>query len=232
MSKEGDRLATFMRSGSDEVRTVDPLTGGEKGSKRARYDLIPVGPLRRLAEHFGYGATKYADRNWERGYKWSLSYAALMRHLQAFWGGEDIDADSGSEHITAVIWHAMALSEYANRGLGTDDRPHGGKEAVDKAWRQYVDGYFRQDRAHDPLIVGRPTADGLGVATVTDPLGLGRPGASYAVKPCGCPENAWLEGCPQHGVVARYHTLDDLLHLLSGATASPIPAHPCYRIGR
>src|SRR5512146_2965093 len=88
-----------------EVRVVDPNTGGEKGSKLARFDLLPVLPLTELAEHFGRGAKKYADRNWERGYKWSLSFAALMRHAWAFWGGEDIDPETGTPHIIAVAWH-------------------------------------------------------------------------------------------------------------------------------
>lgn len=105
-----------------EVRTVDPLTGGEKGTKLARFDLIPADTLRDLAEHYGRGAEKYADRNWERGYKWSLSYAALLRHLMSWWDGEDTD-DEGFEHIIAAIWHSIALATFAQRGIGTDDRP-------------------------------------------------------------------------------------------------------------
>ncbi len=68
----------------EEVRIVNETTGGEKGQKLARFDLIPIGPLTRLAEHYGKGAAKYADRNWELGYDWSLSYGALMRHLTAW----------------------------------------------------------------------------------------------------------------------------------------------------
>jgi glutamine cyclotransferase len=63
-----------------ETRVVDPLTGGEKGSKIERFDLIPEEMETGLARHYGEGAKKYADRNWEKGYKWGLSYAALRRH--------------------------------------------------------------------------------------------------------------------------------------------------------
>lgn len=73
-----------------EVRTTSS-TGGQKGTKLARFDLIPVGPLRELAEHFGKGAAKYDDNQWRKGYEWSKSYAALQRHLNAFWDGEDYD---------------------------------------------------------------------------------------------------------------------------------------------
>lgn len=73
-----------------EVRTTSS-TGGQKGTKIERFDLIPAGPLAELAAHYGSGAKKYAAHQWRNGYEWSKSYAALMRHLNAFWGGEDYD---------------------------------------------------------------------------------------------------------------------------------------------
>jgi hypothetical protein len=105
----------------NEVRVVDPTTGGEKGSKEERFDLIPNEFERALALHYGKGARKYADRNWERGYKWSLSVAALRRHLSAWLDGESLDAETGSSHLIAVAWHACALFIFELRGLGTDD---------------------------------------------------------------------------------------------------------------
>jgi len=112
-----------------EVRQKS-ATGGEKGQKLARFDLIPAGPLRRLAEHYGYGAFKYEDRNWERGYPWSLNFSALNRHLWAWWGGENVDPDSehGTLHLTAVAWHAFALLEFMETKPEYDDRPNTVKE--------------------------------------------------------------------------------------------------------
>jgi hypothetical protein len=106
-----------------EVRVTDPETGGEKGTKLARFDLIPAGPLLQLAEHYGIGARKYADRNWERGYAWSLSFAALQRHAWAFWNGEDNDPETQSHHMAAVAFHAFALMQFGDTDTGTDDRP-------------------------------------------------------------------------------------------------------------
>jgi len=105
----------------DEWTVVDPDTGGRKGQKLARFDLIPPTALRQLANHFGRGAQKYEDRNWEKGYRYSLSYAAAMRHLNAWWAGEEHDED-GNHHLDAVMFHCMALREFGNRGVGTDDR--------------------------------------------------------------------------------------------------------------
>lgn len=73
-----------------EVRTTSS-TGGQKGTKDERFDLIPTGPLAELARHYGAGAKKYEDHQWRKGYEWSKSYAAIQRHLNAFWGGEDYD---------------------------------------------------------------------------------------------------------------------------------------------
>ena len=104
-----------------ETRVTDSTTGGEKGAKLARFSLVPAEMLWELACHYGRGAAKYADRNWERGYKWSLSYDALMRHLQQWTIGEDADAETGTHHLIAVIWHATAMYIFQLRGLGTDD---------------------------------------------------------------------------------------------------------------
>ena len=105
-----------------EVR-VTSSTGGEKGQKLARYDLLPAGPLRAVAELYGKGSEKYADRNWELGYDWSLSFAALNRHLWLFWQGEDIDPETGLPHLAAVAWHALALMEFSVKHPEFDDRP-------------------------------------------------------------------------------------------------------------
>jgi hypothetical protein len=106
-----------------EVTITDPDTGGMKGQKPARFDLLPWNALREIAEHYGKGAEKYEDRNWERGYDWSLSFAALQRHLTAWWQGEDIDAETGSSHLAAVAFHVLALMTFKETHPEKDNRP-------------------------------------------------------------------------------------------------------------
>lgn len=106
---------------SDEVRTVS-ATGGEKGMKSARFDLVPVGPLTTVARLYAKGAEKYADHNWRHGYEWSKSYAALMRHATQFWSGEDNDAETELPHMASVVFHALALLEFMERHRDYDDR--------------------------------------------------------------------------------------------------------------
>lgn len=107
---------------ADEVRTTS-ATGGQKGVKTARFDLIPKAPLWLLAELYGRGSLKYEPRNWERGYEWSKSFAALNRHLWLFWSGEDTDPETGLPHLASVAWHAFALQEWAETHPEFDDRP-------------------------------------------------------------------------------------------------------------
>lgn len=106
-----------------EIRITNAETGGQKGQKLARFDLLPAGSLLAIAEHFGKGAAKYEDRNWERGYNWSLSFGALQRHLWAWWNGEDIDEETGSSHLAAAGFHVLALLEFLKTHPELDDRP-------------------------------------------------------------------------------------------------------------
>lgn len=127
---DGFGLPTSRKSANREVRITDPNTGGQKGQKMTRADLLPADALLALAEHYGRSSEthggKYPDRNWELGYKWSLSHGALLRHLLLFWNGVDVDHDpevGDFPHIVAVAWHAMALLSFYLRDIGTDDRP-------------------------------------------------------------------------------------------------------------
>ena len=83
-------------------------------------DLIPPTVLWRLGELYGKGAEKYSARNWERGYDWSLSLAALKRHLNLWEQGEIVD-EEGFNHLIAVIWHAFALEQFSDTHPEFDD---------------------------------------------------------------------------------------------------------------
>lgn len=115
-------LARSYARDQSEVVVEDSETGGRKAKKLARFDLLPPDVLWALAEHYGVGANKYEDRNWEKGYAWSLSFQALQRHLWAFWGGEDLDAETGSSHLAAALFHVCALLRFTKTHPSKDDR--------------------------------------------------------------------------------------------------------------
>jgi len=80
-----------------------------------------------------FGATKYAPNRWREGMDWSRVYGALLRHLFAFWGGEELDEETGLPHLHHAGCCLMFLSAYSGAKRGVrysgskydehDDRP-------------------------------------------------------------------------------------------------------------
>lgn len=124
---------------ADGVRIVSE-TGGEKGQKLERFDLIPFDVLTALARLYGKGAAKYSDDNWRRGYSWRLSMGSLLRHFTLWARGQSYDTADGTKggpilkddkgrdihmgehHLVCVIWHCFTLVVFETHELGTDDR--------------------------------------------------------------------------------------------------------------
>lgn len=109
-----------------EVRVTDPTTGGQKGRKdvelMALLRMAPLEFLSDLGRVYDMGARKYDEDNWRRGYAWSLTFNAALRHLAAAISGEWLDPESGLPHVCHVAWHMATLHTFEREGLGTDDR--------------------------------------------------------------------------------------------------------------
>jgi hypothetical protein len=102
----------------------DRVSGGVKyDDAKTRWDLFPSLPLAQLAQVYTFGARKYADRNWELGIRWGRVYAALQRHLNDFWAGENLDPETGLPHVIHAAWGCLALAEYLKTRPDRDDRP-------------------------------------------------------------------------------------------------------------
>jgi hypothetical protein len=104
--------------------TVTVADGGGKrfDDGKPRYDLVPPEAMDALADHYRKGAKKYEDRNWERGMAWGKCFASMMRHAWAWMRGEEYDVETGTHHMIAVAWNAIALFVYHERKIGNDDR--------------------------------------------------------------------------------------------------------------
>ena len=104
---------------------------GDEGIKhdsgKPRMELVAPEMMTALGSVLGFGADKYAARNWELGMSWGRVFGALMRHLWAWWRGETADQETGYSHL----WHAacciMFLIAYEQRQVGEDDRARLGK---------------------------------------------------------------------------------------------------------
>jgi len=55
--------------------------------------------------------------------KWGRPYAALRRHMAAWWSGEDNDPETGLSHLSHAACCLAFLVAYEARGVGNDDRP-------------------------------------------------------------------------------------------------------------
>jgi Domain of unknown function (DUF5664) len=107
---------------SDPKEVEDADVGGLRydGDKN-RLDLLPPEWIWALGLVTTKGSIKYAERNWEKGMKWSKMIGPLMRHVIKFMVGEKYDPETGCHHLAMAAWNCLALMSYDLRGLGEDD---------------------------------------------------------------------------------------------------------------
>lgn len=98
------------------------MSGVKHDQDKTRLDLLPPELLLAVGDILTSGAKKYAERNWEKGMDWGRCYGAALRHMNAWWGGQDQDPETGRSHL----WHAATnlafLISYEARGIGLDNR--------------------------------------------------------------------------------------------------------------
>ena len=107
---------TFTTKDSGERQQFSTGMQRDVQTGKPRYDLIPVGALKRVADLYARGAEKYDAWNWTKGQPYSRAYASLIRHVMN-WREGDRDED----HLAAVIFNAMALMYYEDNKPELDD---------------------------------------------------------------------------------------------------------------
>jgi hypothetical protein len=88
-------------------------------------ELLPTRPLEAVARVLAFGARKYAANNWRKGLLFSRVYAAVLRHMWAWWRGEDNDPETGESHLAHAACELFFLLDYTLRPSGPgalDDR--------------------------------------------------------------------------------------------------------------
>jgi len=91
-------------------------------NNKPRLELIPASGIDAAGRAMTYGSKKYADHNWANGFDWDRLTGSLMRHLQAWRSGEDVDPESGLNHVDHICANSMMLAAHVNEGLGNDNR--------------------------------------------------------------------------------------------------------------
>lgn len=94
------------------------------GTKKVPFSTLPTVPLAEVGLAMLEGALKYGRHNYRAiGVRTSVYYDACLRHLTAFWEGQDTDPDSGLPHIVKAIACLVVLRDSQVIGNVVDDRP-------------------------------------------------------------------------------------------------------------
>ena len=136
---------------------------GAAGALKTPLGLIPPFAMEQTAWVHKLGATKYGPYNWrETGVCTSTYINAIMRHLNAWRDGENLDPESGISHLAHVAASCNILLDADHCGTLVDDRnvapqitecisapvPHGyvalGEDDTIEIGDEYFDPYERE----------------------------------------------------------------------------------------
>lgn len=108
----------------DSAPKTDDLavTAVKYDGDKPRLELIPASGINAAGRAMTYGSKKYADHNWANGFEWDRLVGSLLRHINAWREGEDVDPESGLNHTDHICANAMMLAAHVSEGLGNDNR--------------------------------------------------------------------------------------------------------------
>lgn len=110
-----------------EVRLYDKKPTNPKdaiGSLKVAPHHVPAHVIHKVSLAMLEGAIKYGSYNYRvAGVRASIYYDALLRHITAWWEGQDTDPDSGMSHLWKALACLVILEDARTNGLLNDDRP-------------------------------------------------------------------------------------------------------------
>lgn len=122
------------------------------GIRKAPMSTVSAAVMAEVGVAMLEGAAKYGRHNYRAvGVRGSVYYDATLRHLMAWWEGEDTDPDSGMSHITKAIASLVVLRDAMIQGKFTDDRPPRSAEFFERLNKQaadILDRYADRDPKH------------------------------------------------------------------------------------
>lgn len=139
--------------------------------KWRQYCTVPITIIWELGVAMLEGARKYGRHNYRvAGVRASVYVDAAKGHIDSWWEGEDIDADSGLSHITKAMASLAVLRDAMLNDMMTDDRPPKLKnfDQFKADMQKAVEGIMeRHPDAREPFTELGQQAVRLGVPTVT-----------------------------------------------------------------
>ena len=133
-----ENLLSNIKIAPSSDKTIAPSSDGnivdgfapKFDATKVRVDLLPIDPMMQVANVFGFGAKKYFANSYRQGetVAWSRTYGSILRHLFAFWQGEDIDPESGLPHLAHAGTQLFILMEHTAHNKDKNDRFVGGQK--------------------------------------------------------------------------------------------------------
>lgn len=98
------------------------------------FELIPFDLLADVNKVLQHGQRVYGTGNWRKpdGFKLSRCYNALLRHMFAWWKGEDNDPQTGISHLAHAMCNLLFMMYHFKNNKKSDDRPVGFGEGENK----------------------------------------------------------------------------------------------------
>lgn len=123
------------------------------GIKKVPLSTVPAPFVAEVGLAMLEGALKYGRHNYRAvGVRTSVYYDAVIRHLTAFWEGQDIDPDSGLPHIIKAAACLAVLRDSQIIGNVVDDRPPSHKDDwqadLNKKAAELIEKYPNPKEAH------------------------------------------------------------------------------------
>lgn len=110
-----------MRNTAEQKKSLNPkYLKADEG--KFRMSLLPMDVLADLIKVLEHGAKKYGTSSWRHMDEWNRFWDAAQRHLIAWQCGEDLDTDTGLNHMLHAACNCLFLATLQKHKLGTDNR--------------------------------------------------------------------------------------------------------------
>ena len=127
-------IKTYSKN-QQEKNMLNNTKGARYNEGKIRYDLIPPYALEQVALAYTYGAQKYSDDNWRKGFKWRETIGSLLRHVYKWTRGSKIDDESNCHPLAMAVFNALTLMTFEKNLIGIDDRQPMDLDLMDKKER-------------------------------------------------------------------------------------------------
>lgn len=90
----------FMKMITAKITEAEKTVAVKADKGKTDWSLLPIESVEEIIKVLEFGATKYDDWNWStgNGFKYTRVFNATMRHLWAWFRGEDNDPETGLSH--------------------------------------------------------------------------------------------------------------------------------------